>query len=726
MRGEAIEEKPSSVARGGRGASRGEGPWAMRARALVTAWVVVAIMVPYCYALGAIIFHGPLAAFAVRGGSLMLAGTAVLTLIVALTSGFRGALPSPSGIPGAVLATMSIAVAASMAHASAKAAFMTVAALVVVSSVGSGVLVLAIGQFRLSNFFRFIPYPVTAGFFAGAGWVLSVATIGTMSATPIGWDTLALLTEPAMLWRWAPGAVFAAALFVAMRHAPGTFVLLTVLCAGTALFHGALGVLGMPVDEARAAGLLLSGIPDDALWEPFTMEEIAEVDWSVVGEQLPGVLVVAAISLVCVLIHIAGLEASTGTQLDLDREMRSMGMGTIGGGASLAAPGIHALSLCLTARAMRAATPWTGVFTTLWMFATLLFGGAALGLMPTAIVGGMLLYIGIDLVSTWLIEVRKKLPWTDYAVVCLIALTIVLFGFVEGVAVGMLATLVLFAARLSRANALAAHFTGREVRSTKLRSIPERAMLLDHGDSIHVFKLRGYVFFGSVYPLVDRLKEHLDDGAGRASFIVLDCTELLGFDVSAVNVISAYVRAAHASARTVVVCDAPAQLESNMVRELPPIERRAVRFEMGLDAALERCEDAAIAAALEGGTDEREQLFERTADALMCDLDRLERFEELARDLEGWTERRSYAPGQALDGGTGTHEDLHLVLGGRVSSYDAHGVRLGQYGPGTVFGGHGEHQGAARAHSPARGRARLAARGGANGRLRDPARGLAA
>ena len=88
-----------------------------------------------------------------------------------------------------------------------------------------------------------------------------------------------------------------------------------------------------------------------------------------------------------------------------------------------------------------------GVFTTLWMFATLLFGGAALGLMPTAIVGGMLLYIGIDLVSTWLIEVHKKLPSTDYAVVCLIALTIVLFGFVEGVAVGMLATLVLFPRR---------------------------------------------------------------------------------------------------------------------------------------------------------------------------------------------------------------------------------------------------------------------------------------
>ena len=669
----------------------------MRARALVTAWVVAAIMVPYSYALAAIIFHGPLAAFAVRGGSLMLAGTAVLTLIVALTSGYRGALPSPSGIPGAVLATMSTAVAASMAHAAPKTAFMTVAALVVVSSVVSGALVLAIGWFRLSNYFRFIPYPVTAGFFAGAGWVLSVATIGTMSATPIAWDTLALLTEPAVLWRWVPGAVFATALLVAMRRAPGTFTLITVLCAGTALFHGALAVLGMPVDEARTAGLLLSGIPDDALWEPFTTEEIADVDWSVLGAQLPGVLVVAAISLICVLIHIAGLEASTGTQLELDREMRSMGMGTIGGGASLAAPGIHALSLCLAARAMRAETPWTGVFAALWMVATLLFGSAALGLIPTAIAGGMLLFIGIDLVSTWLVEVRRKLPWTDYAVVCLIALTIVFFGFVEGVAVGMLATLVLFAARLARTNVIAAHFTGREVRSTKLRSIPERALLLEHGDSIHVFKLRGYVFFGSVYPMVDRLKEYLDDSTGRASFIVLDCTGVLGFDVSAVNVISAYVRAAHASARTVVVCNAPTRLESNMTSELPPIERCAVRFEAGLDAALEHCEDAVIATALEGTRDERDQLFERSAVALMWDLERLERFEALARDLEGWTERRSYAPGQALDAGAGTQEDLHLVLDGRISSYDAHGVRVGQYGPGTVFGGHLEHQGAASA-----------------------------
>ena len=144
---------------------------------------------------------------------------------------------------------------------------------------------------------------------------------------------------------------------------------------------------------------------------------------------------------------------------------------------------------------MRAETPWTGVFTTLWMFATLLFGGAVLGLMPTAIVGGMLLYIGIDLISTWLIEVRKKLPWTDYAVVCLIALTIVLFGFVEGVAVGMLATLVLFAARLTRANVIAAHFTGREVRSTMLRSIPERAIYDAHGVRLGQFG-PGTVFGG--------------------------------------------------------------------------------------------------------------------------------------------------------------------------------------------------------------------------------------
>ena len=73
-----------------------------------------------------------------------------------------------------------------------------------------------------------------------------------------------------------------------------------------------------------------------------------------------------------------------------------------------------------------------------------------------------MLFIGVDLLDNWLVKVRKRLHWTDYGVIVLIAVTIAVFGFIEGVGVGMLATLTLFAIRLSRVDVIEEEFTGRE------------------------------------------------------------------------------------------------------------------------------------------------------------------------------------------------------------------------------------------------------------------------
>lgn len=62
-------------------------------------------------------------------------------------------------------------------------------------------------------------------------------------------------------------------------------------------------------------------------------------------------------------------------------------------------------------------------------------------------------------------------------------------------------------------------------------------------------------------------------------------------------------------------------------------------------------------------------------------LDRQASFEDLVDELGPWLEPRAYRSGETLSA-RGDAEGLQLLVAGRVSAYDADGVRLSQHGPG--------------------------------------------
>ena len=657
-------------------------------RALVAGWILATIIVLYCFAVSAIIFRGPLLPFAAEGAGMLLFGAAVFCLLVGLSSGYRGALAVPQDISAAVLGTMATTVAAGTAYAPAQTTFMTMTALLIISSLITGLVLAAIGHFRLSNLFRFIPYSVTGGFFAGTGWTVSLAALALMNGVPLDWETLPLFLDSGNLWKWAPGVVYGLILALVMKRRNSIAILFVSLVAVTAAFHLILFLLDLSVEDAEAAGLVLSGIPEGGLWPVFGLSDFVHVDWGVVAGQFPGVLAVATVTLLCLLVYVNGLEVATGVKVDVDREFRATGFAGMVAGAGGSPPGAHSIVLCLASRMMGADTPWTGIVTSLALCLTMFFGSTILELLPTSVIGGLLFFLGVELLNNWLFAIRKRLHWTDYGIVLLIALTIAVVGFVEGIAVGLFAALTLFAIRLSRMEVIEASLTGRGLRSRKVRSVPDRAILLDRGDRIRIFRLRGYVFFGSVYRLVDRLEEPLSN-APVPSFIVLDCTGVLGFDFSSISVLCEFLRTAYSSGVRLVLCAPPDRFRSEVVHNLPVAVVDGLVFETDLDRALERCEDMNIAAfqselaASPGNA--RGELLERVAHDLEEHLDRQILFEELVARLEPWLERLRYDIGDTLAGPGRTQKGMQFLVTGRVSVHDAEGKRLFQCGPGDAI-----------------------------------------
>ena len=496
-----------------------------------------------------------------------------------------------------------------------------------------------------------IHYPVAGGFFAGTGWVLSLAALSVMSGVALDWQTLPRIFEPDMVWKWGPGAAYGLVLTVAMKQKGNLAVMMGSVVLVSALYHVGLLVLDISVEDAKALGLLMSGIPEGGLWPAFGPGDLGAVDWRVVAGQVPTLLAVTLVTLLCLLVYVNGLEVATGVEVDLNREFRVAGLAGMCAGAGGSGPGCHAFVFTLPCRMLGADTPWTGVVVAVVLTLSLFFGSGILEFLPMSIIGGLLLFIGVDLLDKWLVQVRGRLHWSDYGLIVLICITIAFFGFVVGVAVGTLATLAFFAIRLSRVKVIAEEFTARDRRSTMLRSVPDRAILYDRGELLRGYRLRGYIFFGSAHSLIDELKRPLGESPAP-SCILLDFAAVSGCDLSAVNVLCQFVQLAHRAGVRTVFSEVLRQLEGSLRRNLPVEAREQIWFEPDFDSGLERCEELLINLATSGPSgpkdDERGRLFDRVADALERHLDELLVFEGLLERLDPWLEPREYAQGETL------------------------------------------------------------------------------
>ena len=657
-------------------------------RAVAIGWLMGAVVVIHCLALATIVFSGKLLPFAIHGAGMMLFGGVVYCLVIGVASSYPGVLAYPQEVPATVLGTLGVAVVAGTANAPDEVAFMTMAAVVVLASLVTGLFFLTVGHFRLSNLFRFIPYPVAGGFFAGTGWVLSLAAISVMSGVALDWETLPRVLEPSMLWKWGPGAVYGLVLAIVMRRRGNLVVMMGSVVFVSALYHLGLVYLDISVEDAKAQGLLLSGMPEGKLWPAFGLDDLGHVDWSVVAGQVPSLLTVTLVTLLCLLVYLNGLEVATGVEVDLDREFRLAGAAGVCAGAGGSAPGCHSFVLTLPCRMFGVDTPWNGVVVAFVVGLCLFFGTGLLEFLPMSIIGGLLLFIGVGLLDSWLIEAGRRLHWTDYTMILLICATIAVFGFIEGVGVGMLATLAQFAIRLSRVNVVAEEFTGRERHSTKLRSVPDRTILLDRGELVRAYRLRGYIFFGSAHPLIEHLKKPLGE-TPPPTCMLLDFTAVSGCDLSAVNVLCQFVQATNSAGTCVAISAAPKQLEQGLRNNIAVEVQDRVWFETDLEHGLERCEDMIVAMAERElsypAKRSRGRLLDRVEIDLVRELDELVSFEELMEKLEPWLEPREYEVGDALAVRGESQEGLQLLTWGRASAHDAEGTRVYQCGPGDVL-----------------------------------------
>lgn len=504
----------------------------------IIAGLVVGLLVStLSISLAALIFSGPMSPYVSRGIGIFLFGAVIISLTAFFIGTVRGITIGPQDSPAALIAAAATGIAASMLgrEASTDSVYSTIVAAIIVSSLVTGLVFLLIGQFKLGNLVRYIPFPVVGGFLAGTGWLLSRGSIEVMLGETLNFQMLFSLFSPEKLLLWLPGFIYAIIILIVLRKVDHFLVWPGIIFFAVTIFYSVLALTGTSVADARQMGFLLDPFPSGGLWRPFTLSNLNQVDWNELAGHAGLLIPIPIVGLLGLLLNATGLELVTKSDVDLNAELRSTGLANILSGLGGGPPGFHYLGATALAAFMGAKTRVVTITTTIFFALVMLLGGSFISYLPIALLSSLLLFLGLSFLIEWVYDAWFKMPVLDYAVILISLLVIITTGFLEGVGVGIIASMIIFVYKYSRVNTIRDTLSGRVYHSKVNRPEAQRAILHAHGESIHIIRLQGYIFFGTTDRLLAKVRNVLTNESIREHFVILDFHRVNGLDSSAVS-----------------------------------------------------------------------------------------------------------------------------------------------------------------------------------------------
>lgn len=503
---------------------------------LTAALILGTIEVIYAISFVTLIFSGDLAPYLPTGIGLSLFTSMTISLILALGSSSPGILSGTQDAPAIILGVMAAAITAQFSAAPKAEVLPTIIATLALTSILTGICCFLLGQFKLGNLIRFIPYPVVGGFLAGTGWLLVLGSLSFMTNLPLSGEQFLQLSQPQMLLQWMPGCGFGILLMILLRRYHHFLLMPGLVIGAIILFHITLFVTHTSVAEAQASGLLLKTFPSGSLWHPPPLSTLVQADWSLILSQIGQMVALMLITVISILLNATGIELAIERDLDLNRELRVAGIANLASGLGGGIIGFHLLgSSILSYGKLGARSRMVGVFIAAGIAIILFTGASMIALFPKPVLGGVTLLLGLDLLVEWIYDTWFKLSKTDYFIVILILIVIATAGFLKGVGVGLGAAIVLFIISYSRVNVIKHTLSGATYESNAVRSLPQARLLQEAGDQIHILDLQGFLFFGTANTLLNCIQSRLHDPDLLAlKFVVLNFQSVNGLDSSAV------------------------------------------------------------------------------------------------------------------------------------------------------------------------------------------------
>ena len=452
----------------------------------------------------------PLAlAFGVASGAGALAGL-YGAIFVGFFAAVFGGTPSQISGPTGPMTVVMAALITQFAHEPAMA--FTVVMM-------GGVLQMLFGFAGIGRYIKLVPYPVVSGFMSGIGCIIVVLQMSAVLGYPIpaGSIIVKLAALPEMLAnpQWQAVALGALCLLV-MYLTPKRIARLLpppLLALSIGTIVGA-----FLLKQAPVIGDIPSGLPTPSL-PTFSLQYFPLM--------LQSALVLAFMGSVDSLLTSLVADSLTGTHHNSNRELLGQGLGNLVAGAFGAIPGAGATMRTVVNIGAGGRTQVSGALHAIVLLTIVLGVGKVASYIPLAVLGGILLRVGIDIVDWRYIKRVPRAPRAGVIIMLVTLILTVLVDLITAVAVGIVMASILFVKRMADVQTQSARLLADPDEATHLNT--EEADILREGKGrIVLFHMEGPLSFGSARDIARMLVS-----SREKEVLVIDLSDVPFIDSSA-------------------------------------------------------------------------------------------------------------------------------------------------------------------------------------------------
>lgn len=636
----------------------------------------------WSYAFATIIFSGTLAAFVPIGLFVILVGWALHSLVVIATSKLRSHMISIDEQAVVILGSIGALLAAKLgSDGNSSEGLSTMLAIVVITSLAVSAGLFLAGQFRITRLLELIPYPVVCGFMAGVAWLMLDAGVVVATDVPISGQLAEALGKDDNLLRLALSLGGGIALVGFTRWLKKAWALPAAALALIAGFYAVVWASGATVAELVAGGWLFDIDSNvDSIGSFLSRISPAEINGSFILSVVPEI---ATIVFLATLNNAMSLSILSAIKFDV-RMNPSKEMKIVGGANILCAlvgspPGATDEVASLVYEEFGASSRWMPIASSVVLLAVAFLGTTLIAFMPKVVVGALIFLFAIEMLAYWMYENVRKFSLADYITVCVILVTVVFVGFVEGILVGILLIAAIFVLRYSLISAIQGQYSLEDHRSSVERSASANSTLNRHGGEALVFTLRGYLFFGTTNAIRDAINASIEQGTHMA--ILLDLSRVTGIDISALQTFQQTKQQCEASGIELLCSRVPEEARDRILAmDAVSLREGQPMIFAETDLALECMEDAILA---KYSSDTATGSVQHHLSVLLGDNEKARLISEMMDKVECGVGERIFTQG---DSDTGFYILETGTMTASIDDGQGGALRVKKFTPGSIIG----------------------------------------
>jgi SulP family sulfate permease len=435
----------------------------------------------------------------------------------------------------------------------------------------AGVFQILFGVLGFGQYIRLVPYPVVSGFMSGIGCIIIALQLARLFGhEPEGGGTIpALLEVPAAMADPNYSALGVGLLTLGIvfawparwgKYLPSPLVALIV---GTSV--------GLGLDSVPILGNIPTGLPS------FIMPSVSGDTFLIMME---AALILAILGAIDSLLTSLVADNMTRTRHDSNRELIGQGVGNMAAGFFGGIPGAGATMRTVVNIRTGGVTRLSGVLHAVFLLAVVLVLAPLASQIPHAVLAGILVKVGYDIVDFSYLKRAHKGPRFDLILMVMVLSLTVFVDLITAVAAGVVVAAIAYVKQVSDAQlALVAGETDSHSQGPSDREV---ALLNECGDHLTYFDFGGPLSFGAAADLGHHVRERLSPQHHVA--LALDFSRVPFMDVSALRAIETIAQDAAHAGKHLFVCginEAVAQsLDGMGVSEYLPADTRFdTRFE---------------------------------------------------------------------------------------------------------------------------------------------------